>query len=280
MEKKVIFLDVDGTIVTYENEIPKSTIEAIQLARKNGHKVYMNTGRSRAEIQKELWDIGFDGLIGGNGSYVESNEAVIMHQLLSKEDTKKIVDWLISRNLEFYLESNSGLFTSSNFKERSQKTFYEYAKGKGQSDEQAKEVKAETALHGVVFGGDLYRDDVNKISFILDSYNDFLEAKKQFPHLKVGTWGGLGENALFGDIGVSGIDKKVAVNQLIKSIGAKVEDTIAFGDAKIDIPMLEVCEIGVSMGNGGPEIKEIADYITSDVSEDGIKNAFLHFGII
>ena len=280
MSQKVVFLDVDGTIVTYENVIPVSAIEAIRQARLNGHLVYMNTGRSRAEIPEALWEIGFDGLIGGNGSYVESKNEVIMHQVISEQDSKAIVDWLNSRRLAFYVETNAGLFASRNFKARSQSTFYEYAKGKGMPESEAKALDAENALHGIIFDGNLYRNDVNKVSFILESYDDFLEARQVFPHLKVGTWGGVGEKALFGDIGVSGIDKKKAVKKLVDALDISLEQTIAFGDAKIDIPMLEVSKIGVAMGNGGPEIKAMADYITDDVAEDGLKNAFSHFGLI
>ncbi|MBS7576589.1 MULTISPECIES: Cof-type HAD-IIB family hydrolase [unclassified Enterococcus] len=280
MDQKVVFLDVDGTIVTYENVIPASAIEAIRAARQNGHLVYMNTGRSRAEIPEALWEIGFDGLIGGNGSYVESQNQIIMHQVISEADSRAIVDWLIDRKLEFYIETNDGLFASHNFKERSQSTFYEYARGKGMAESEAKALDATTALHGVVFDGNLYRNDVNKVSFILESYEDYLAAKTDFSHLKVGTWGGLGEKALFGDIGVAGIDKKIAVKALVESLGIDLSQTIAFGDAKIDIPMLEVSQIGVAMGNGGAEIKAMADYITDDVAENGLKNAFVHFDLI
>lgn len=240
----------------------------------------MNTGRSRAEIPEALWEIGFDGLIGGNGSYVESKNEVIMHQVISEQDSKAIVDWLINRKLEFYIETNDGLFASRNFKTRSQSTFYKYAMGKGMPESEAKTLDAATALHGIVFDGNLYRNDVNKVSFILESYGDFLEAQQVFSHLKVGTWGGVGEKALFGDIGVAGIDKKKAVKKLIDTLDISLEQTIAFGDAKIDIPMLEVSQIGVAMGNGGPEIKAMADYITDDVAEDGLKNAFSHFKLI
>ncbi|MGT2968001.1 HAD-IIB family hydrolase, partial [Streptococcus azizii] len=99
---KIIFLDVDGTLVDYHNRIPQSAIEAIRRARANGHLVYVCTGRSRAEMQPELWEIGLDGMIGGNGSYVEHQGQVIMHQLISKEDSKAVVDWLQDRGLEFY----------------------------------------------------------------------------------------------------------------------------------------------------------------------------------
>ena len=65
---KVVFLDVDGTITDYENRIPASAKRAIKAARAKGNRVYMCTGRSKAENPPELTEIGFDGMIGGNGA--------------------------------------------------------------------------------------------------------------------------------------------------------------------------------------------------------------------
>ena len=59
-----------------------------------------------------------------------------------------------------------------------------------------------------------------------------------------------------------------------------MKDTIAFGDAKVDIPMLEYCAYGVAMGSGGDEIKAMADLVTDGVDEDGLYNAFVKLGLI
>lgn len=277
---KVIFLDVDGTLVDYDNTIPESAITAIRQARQNGHRVYVCTGRSRAEMQPEIWDIGIDGMIGGNGSYVEDQGQVIMHQLISKEDTKHIVDWLHSRGLEFYLESNNGLFASENFRDAARPVLREYSLRKGRTQEEVKDQEAEDALHGLVYGGELYRDDLNKVSFILSDYQDHLDSIEEFPNLEAHTWGGRGETALFGDLGVKDINKAHAIEVLLQHLGVDRQDTIAFGDAKIDIPMLDYCQVGVSMGNGGPEILAMADMITDDVAEDGLYNAFAKLGLL
>ncbi|MFV8043924.1 HAD family hydrolase [Streptococcus hyovaginalis] len=277
---KAIFLDVDGTLVDYDNTIPESAITAIRQARQNGHKVYVCTGRSRAEMQPEIWDIGIDGMIGGNGSYVEDQGQVIMHQLISKEDTKHIVDWLHSRGLEFYLESNNGLFASENFRDAARPVLREYSLRKGRTQEEVKDQEAEDALHGLVYGGELYRDDLNKVSFILSDYQDHLDSIEEFPNLEAHTWGGRGETALFGDLGVKDINKAHAIEVLLQHLGVDRQDTIAFGDAKIDIPMLDYCQVGVSMGNGGPEILAMADMITDDVAEDGLYNAFAQLGLL
>ena len=101
-----------------------------------------------------------------------------------------------------------------------------------------------------------------------------------FSDLKAGTWGGKGEIALFGDLGVLAVDKAVAIDRLLGAIHAKREDTIAFGDAKVDIPMFEYCAIGVAMGSGGEEAKAAADYDTDAVDRDGLYHAFRHFHLI
>ena len=174
---KVIFLDVDGTLCNYEGVIPESAKQAIKQARKNGHKVYICTGRSRAEVYQEIWDIGLDGMIGGNGSYVEDQSKSVYHKKLSETEERAVVDWLHERGLEFFL----------------------------------------------------------------GSYQDYLDARETFSDLKEGTWGGKDEEALFGDLGVKGIDKANAIDVLLEHLNAKKADTIAFGDAKVDIPMFEYC---------------------------------------
>ncbi len=276
-KSKVLFIDVDGTLVNYENKIPDSAIEGIRQVRKNGHKVYICTGRSEAEIYDDIWEIGLDGMIGGNGSYVKDGEDVVMHQKLSIEQVKHIVDWCHTNSLEFYLECNSGLYASENFEARAEEPVREYMNRKGQD---AGDITIKKIFPEMIFGADLYRDDVNKVSFVLNSFQDHLNSVKEFPDLKAGTWGGAGEIALFGDLGVKGIDKGHAVDVLLKHIGASIEDTYAFGDAKVDIPMLEKCSVGIAVASGGDEIKAMADYVTDSVDDNGLYNAFKHFGLI
>lgn len=278
MSAKLIFLDVDGTLVDYHNQLPESAVDAIHQAQGNGHQVYTVTGRAKAEMYENILAIGFNGYIGGNGSYIESQDQVVKEQTLSQEQTKQIVDWLKDRGLEFYLESNNGLFASTNFNQRGQKTVQEYVAYKGKPG--AQYATPATVFPEMIYGEPLYRDDVNKISFILDSYDDYLAAQESFPTLKVGTWGGVGEKALFGDFALKDIDKAVAIDELLEYLGKNVQDTLAFGDATVDIPMLNHCQIGVAMGNGGKEIKETADYITTTVEEDGLYQAFEHFQLI
>lgn len=276
--RKILLIDIDGTLVDYENHLPESAVTAIRKARANGHKVYLCSGRSKAENKPEIWDIGIDGYIGGNGSYVESDGVVVMHQLITADQCRRIVDWLNARGLEFYLESNNGLFASRTFKDVVVLVMAEYAQRKGR--EVRTDISYEQAFPGMIWNGELYRDDVNKISYVLHRYQDYLDAQTTFPEMQHGTWGGAGETALFGDLGVKNTTKAHAVETLLAYLKAKKADTIAFGDAKVDIPMFEACAYGVAMGSGGEEIKAAADYVTTDVDKDGLYHAFVHLDLI
>lgn len=275
---KIIFIDVDGTLVDYENHLPTSAVQAIRTARGKGHRVYICTGRSRAEVYDEIWDIGLDGMIGGNGSYVEDHGEILLHQLITADQCRHIVDWLHSRSLAFYLESNNGLFGSEDFETAARPSIREYCARKGKDG--AGEMSVQDVFPEMIFGGELYRNDVNKVSFLLKSYQDHLDSVEEFPDLEPGTWGGKGETALFGDLGVKGITKANAIDVLLNHLGVSREDTIAFGDAKVDIAMLDCCQVGVAMGSGGDEIKAMADYVTGDVDADGLYQAFAHLELV
>lgn len=275
---KIILLDVDGTLVDYENHLPDSAVAAIRKARANGHKVYICTGRSRAEVYPPLWEIGLDGMIGGNGSYVESDGEVVMHQTLSLDQCTRAVDWLDARGLAFYLESNGGLFASRDFERGALEAVRAYSARKGK--EGAETMTVRDGYPEMIYDGELYRDDVNKISYVLGSYQDFLDACEEFDDMQNGTWGGRGATALWGDLGVKGITKAHAIDRLLAHLDADRKDTIAFGDATIDVPMLDYCAVGVAMGNGSDDVKAAADLITDDVEEDGLAHAFERLGLV
>lgn len=78
--RKIVFIDIDGTLLTENGIIPESAQQACRQARENGHLLYLCTGRSKAEIYDSIWNIGFDGLIGAAGGYVESGNEMLYHK--------------------------------------------------------------------------------------------------------------------------------------------------------------------------------------------------------
>ncbi len=274
---KILLIDVDGTLIDYEQKIPASARQAVIDARKNGHLVYICTGCSKAEIESKNWDFELDGMIGGDGAYVEDHGEVIMHQRITEDQVRRVVDWFNERGIIFREECNSGMYICDGYEEGSLQARIQYMKGKGA--EVPEGFRPPLPPH-MISGANLYRDDVNKFSFVLRTYQDHLDSKEAFPDLKAGTWGGVGEAALYGDLGVKDINKAHAVDVLLKHLGRDVSDTIAFGDAKVDIPMFEYCAYSVAMGNGGEECKAAADYVTDDIHEDGLANAFRYLKLI
>lgn len=51
-------------------------------------------------------------MIGANGAYVEYHGEVVARQTIAPDQCRRMVDWLHQHGLEFYLESNNGLFAS------------------------------------------------------------------------------------------------------------------------------------------------------------------------
>ena len=67
---------------------------------------------------------------------------------------------------------------------------------------------------------------------------------------------------------------------ILKKENINIEETMAIGDSDNDIDMLKLVNVGVAMGNGNDDIKKIADYITTDINDDGIEKALQHFDLI
>ena len=76
------------------------------------------------------------------------------------------------------------------------------------------------------------------------------------------------------------VDKGNGLISIITNEGLDVSETMAFGDGGNDISIIKRAGIGVAMGNANNYVQSAADYVTDTVDNDGIKKAFLHFGLI
>lgn len=84
----------------------------------------------------------------------------------------------------------------------------------------------------------------------------------------------------FTDITSVTADKANGIRAIAKHLGIDISETMAFGDGGNDKSMLMAAGIGVAMGNAVDDVKAHANYVTTSVDEDGIKNALMHFGVI
>ena len=72
--EKIVFLDIDGTLVNFNQQMPESTWKALKEARENGHKLVLCTGRTYGHIYPWLLEIGFDAIVASAGAYVRVGE--------------------------------------------------------------------------------------------------------------------------------------------------------------------------------------------------------------
>lgn len=279
MKRKVIFLDVDGTLVNDNGIIPKSAKIAVKKARENGHYIFLCTGRSKAELFEHIMEIGFDGVIAAAGGYIEHDNKVVMHKKVKNEDVKHLVTYFDENNINYYLESNGGLFASKNCKNKLREIIF----GDPNLDSKVREELEEGMnpfIECLIEGEDLIRDDINKISF-LGSETPIEVIKREFSskfNVISSTVPIFGENS--GELSLPGIHKASAIEILLNHLNLSREDTLAYGDGINDTEMLEFVKVGIAMGNAKEELKKIANDITDTHDEDGVYNSFKKYELI
>lgn len=281
MEKKVIFLDVDGTLVLDDGSVPNSARTACIEARKNGHMIFLCTGRSKAELYDYIMEIGFDGIIGAGGGFAEVGDEMLYHHKVADEDVHHMVDYFNAHDIDFYLESNGGLYASRNLIPHLDRLIY----GDVENDSVArlkKEQQPHPFIEGLIVGeSNLYRSDVNKACFLESASVPFEQIKREFEgkfEVIQCTVPMFGKDS--GELMVPDIHKAVAIEKVITHLGISRENTFGFGDGLNDIEMLEYCGVGVAMGNARPQLKEIADDITDGIEENGLYNSFKKHNLI
>lgn len=276
MNKKIIFFDVDGTLVDVRparEYVPESTIKAVRETRKKGNLCFLCTGRSLAEIYPHILDVGFDGIIGAGGGFVTIGDEMLYHKKVSDNDVHRVVDFFEENDYDYYLESNGGLFASENLVSRLDKITY----GDLENDENARKKKEEQPSHfitSLIEGESMYRSDVNKICFLENKDIPFQTITDHFSdafnviHCTVPAFG---DDS--GELSVVGVNKASAIETLIQHLNIPKENTFAFGDGMNDTDMLEYCHVGIAVGNAKEGLKEIADEVCDDIAKDGIYKA-------
>ncbi len=89
MKQRLIFLDIDGTLTEPGfNVPPDSALEAIKIARSNGHKVFLCSGRCR-KMLSPLLEYPFDGVIASAGGYIEYEGKIIYERPMTREQQTK-----------------------------------------------------------------------------------------------------------------------------------------------------------------------------------------------
>lgn len=259
---KLVFFDIDGTIWDDNMLIPDTTVEAIRKLRANGHKAFLCSGRARASITAQnLLDIGFDGIIAACGTYIEMNGKVLYERLLSEETVNKILTVCREAKLPVVLEGP--------------RDYWIDAKG-FEEDPYIDYLFLDLGKHAHNIEGYEGKIEINKFSADVLKKTDYKRIKEVFSE----EFNILEHTPVVIEFVPKGFSKKSGIEWLCKYLDVEMEDTYALGDSINDLEMLAAVGHGVAMGNGSKPAKEAAEYITTDIWDDGVRNALVHYGLI
>ena len=103
MDKKILFFDIDGTLIGRSTELRSSTLRALQSAKEKGYILFISTGRALASIYPSIKELGFDGYITSAGSIIYVNNQTIYEHYLPKAKVAQILELFQKHNIYFTL---------------------------------------------------------------------------------------------------------------------------------------------------------------------------------
>ena len=108
----IVFFDLDGTLISDDEAyiIPDSAVNAIHKAQKNGHLMYVDTGRTVMNVEQRIRDIGFDGYVCGCGMYIECGGKVIYQHTLPTELCRNVADLVYECNMTPMYEHSKSFY--------------------------------------------------------------------------------------------------------------------------------------------------------------------------
>ncbi len=257
MEPYVVALDLDGTVVDYDDELHEPVRNAIRAAEAAGHHVVIATGRAVAGAldvanRLELSD-GF--VVCSNGSVIVRLNADSEHgwEVFHVEsfDPAPALDKMsaVLPTALFMVEDTDLVrWASADFPEG--------------------DLAAGADLKIVSFG-DLKKKDATRIVMReLGGSNEEFEKSVEKIGLHGVTYSVGWSNWL--DISPDGVSKASGLQHVAQALGVPQERTLAVGDGSNDMEMIEWAGTGVAMGQARESLKEIADSVTESVENDGL----------
>ena len=269
MSIKVIIMDVDGTLTNSKKEITERTKNTLIKAEENGVKLILASGRPTSgliDLAKELKMDEYSGLlVSFNGSKVvdcESNK-VLFNETMTVEDGQAVLEHMKKFNVKPMIDKDDYMYVNNvydcyidNKGELFNIIQYEARGGKYKLCEKEDLASfADYRLNKILTAGDP--------EYLQNFYKDMMEPFKD----KLSC---MFTAPFYFEFTAKGIDKAKALDTVLKPMGYKREEIIAFGDGHNDASMIEYAGIGIAMDNAVDDLKTIADEITLSNDEDGI----------
>ncbi|MFB8386229.1 Cof-type HAD-IIB family hydrolase [Microbacterium sp. NPDC055910] len=269
---RIVFIDVDGTIIDHDEYVAPSTVAAIRGAREAGHLVYLCTGRARGDLHPAVRAIGFDGAITNGGATAHVADEQIVSRLMPAASVSRLVGSFEARGIHYFLQTDDEVFASPGM--------LALVRERVRAARTAAVEGPEDSLAGIGHRtyrdvSDAPRDTVAKAVFVslADDAVEVLDRElgDEF-HVVNGSMPLPGGTS--GEICMLGTNKGSAIELVLEHLGLEASDAVGVGDSWNDVEMFEVCGTAVAMGNAEPTLKALADHITTTVRDNGVWNAF------
>lgn len=251
---KIIFFDIDGTLIDHNLIMSDSTRKAIEQARTEGNVCMINTGRTYRMVGEYLKDwVEFDGCLCGCGTMITYRGKELLHQTFTREESLRIMEGLDRYGIDVILEGKFNNFMHDT-EHMHTDLFKKYAvnfkdMGYGAYEEAAEQFDKFYCY----IGEDPYRRE------FFEEFKDLLDYIDR-------------EKGFF-EIVPKGFSKASGISFMSEYLSVPMEDTVAIGDSNNDLSMLQAAGLAIAMGNSSKDVLAAADYVTTDVDKDGIWNA-------
>ena len=274
MNRKLIFLDIDGTLTSPgSNTPPKSAMDAVRKAQANGHKVFLCTGRNPAMLAPVL-ALGFEGAVAGAGGYVFAGDEVLFDCPMTQEQLETGMRLLRENGVFRTIEAKDATWGDEDLGE-----FLSQA-GEGNSVliRWRKALAEELNIRPM---SEYDGRPVYKIVFMcqearqLEPARQALEKDYNFVVQDLAA-----HHCLNGELINRKFDKGRGVKIVADHYGMDIADTIGFGDSMNDLEMIKTVGYSVCMAGGSPQLQAMSDLVCPAVEDDGLYWAFEKLGLI
>ena len=274
MNKKLIFLDIDGTLTSPGSNVPPdSALEVIRLAREAGHKVFLCSGRNYDMLSPLLKYGCFDGAVASSGGYVFYGDEVLYDCPMTEEQKDTAMRLFKENGVFRTVEAKDGSFCDEGMAE----FLNEVSGGNSELVRWRKALEADLGMRPMAEydGRPIY-----KVVFMCRSVDQLAPAiealEKEFFFVVQDM---NGADCLNGEIVNRKFDKGKGVVRVCERLGCDVADTVGFGDSMNDLEMIETVGTSVCMANGSPKLQKMSDLVCPAVEEDGLAKGFEILGL-
>jgi Cof subfamily protein (haloacid dehalogenase superfamily) len=257
MKKRYLFFDIDRTLTAggYGHAyVPDSAKYALDRMRADGHFLSLATGRSEAMARGYMRELGFENMVSDGGYGVTVAGKLLGIIPLPKEKVVRLVRECQAKGVPWGIQPDNSperLVPDGRFEEATKDPYMKSRVVPGLDPEDYPELfKAYIACSR--------------------AEAETLESLRDLPHYHF-----FDEYAF-----VEPMDKASGVRRVMDHFGADYADAIVFGDSENDLSMFVDDWTKVAMGNAIDELKAKADFVTTDVEDDGIYNACKALGLL